>query len=306
MDQAERLRNMVKASKKNRLKTARLITVTSGKGGVGKSNTSVNLAVQLQNMGYRVIIFDADFGLANVEVMFGAIPKYNLSDLIFHGMTLEEIVIEGPMGVRFISGGSGVEELSNLTTEKVRFLAGKLVQLDQMADIVIVDTGAGISDSVLEFVKMSKEVILVTTPEPTSIMDSYALLKTLRHKEGFDPNYTEIYVLGNRVMERGEGLALYEKLKVVVDKFLEMRLHYLGSIPYDIGVSRAIMQQKPISIVNKLSKVSLAYEEIARKLLEMEIKPEEDPKRSSIGQVFLNLFHNSIKKLGQKTPKDII
>lgn len=304
MDQAERLRNMVKANKKKEFQMARLITVTSGKGGVGKSNTSVNLAVQFRNMGYRVIIFDADFGLANIEVMFGAIPKYNLSDLIFRGMTLEEIMIEGPMGIRFISGGSGVAELSNLTTENVRFLARKLVQLDHMADIVVVDTGAGISDSVMEFVKISEEVVLVTTPEPTSIMDSYALLKALRRSKGFCSEDTKIYMLANRVMEKGEGDNLYERLKTVVDQFLDMELYYLGMVPYDINVSKAIMQQKPISIVNKTAKASLAYEEIAKKLLDIE--QEENKKRSGIGQVFLNLFHTSMKKIGSKAPKDSV
>lgn len=305
MDQAERLRNMIKASKRaDDFQVARLITVTSGKGGVGKSNTAVNLAVQFRKMGYRVIIFDADFGLANIEVMFGAIPKYNLSDLIFRGMTLEEIMIEGPMGIFFISGGSGVAELSGLTKENVRFLAKKLVQLDQMADILIVDTGAGISDSVLEFVKISSEVVLVTTPEPTSIMDSYALLKALRRKEGFDPSYTEIRVMANRVMEKGEGHALYEKLKTVVDQFLEMKLSYLGSVPYDVNVSKAIMQQKPITITNKTAKASLAYEEIVKKLLD--IKQEEQEKKIGISQVFLNLFHTSMKKIGTKIPKDTV
>ncbi len=305
MDQAERLRNMIKASKRaDDFQVARLITVTSGKGGVGKSNTAVNLAVQFRKMGYRVIIFDADFGLANIEVMFGAIPKYNLSDLIFRGMTLEEIMIEGPMGIFFISGGSGVAELSGLTKENVRFLAKKLVQLDQMADILIVDTGAGISDSVLEFVKISSEVVLVTTPEPTSIMDSYALLKALRRKEGFDPSYTEIRVMANRVMEKGEGHALYEKLKTVVDQFLEMKLSYLGSVPYDVNVSKAIMQQKPITITNKTAKASLAYEEIVKKLLD--IKQEEQEKKIGISQVFLNLFHTSMKKIGTRIPKDTV
>ncbi len=305
MDQAERLRNMIKASKRaDDFQVARLITVTSGKGGVGKSNTAVNLAVQFRKMGYRVIIFDADFGLANIEVMFGAIPKYNLSDLIFRGMTLEEIMIEGPMGIFFISGGSGVAELSGLTKENVRFLAKKLVQLDQMADILIVDTGAGISDSVLEFVKISSEVVLVTTPEPTSIMDSYALLKALRRKEGFDPSYTEIRVMANRVMEKGEGHALYEKLKTVVDQFLEMKMSYLGSVPYDVNVSKAIMQQKPITITNKTAKASLAYEEIVKKLLD--IKQEEQEKKIGISQVFLNLFHTSMKKIGTRIPKDTV
>ncbi len=304
MDQAERLRNMVKASRKKEFQTARLITVTSGKGGVGKSNTSVNLAVQFRNMGYHVIIFDADFGLANIEVMFGAIPKYNLSDLIYRGMTLEEIVIEGPMGIRFISGGSGVSELSNLTTENVRFLARKLVQLDHMADIVIIDTGAGISDSVIEFVKISEEVVLVTTPEPTSIMDSYALLKALKRSQGFCPEEIKIHVMANRVMEKGDGNILYDRLRSVVDQFLDMELSYLGSVPYDIQVSKAIMQQKPISIVNKTAKASLAYQEIARKLLDIE--QEESKRKSGIGQVFLNLFHSSMNKRGSKTPKDSI
>ena len=305
MDQAERLRSMIKASKESEeFQQARLITVTSGKGGVGKSNTSVNLAVQFRRMGYRVIIFDADFGLANVEVMFGAIPKYNLSDLIFRGMPLEEIMVEGPMGIRFISGGSGVAELSNLTSESVRFLASKLIQLDQMTDFLIVDTGAGIADSVLEFVKMSEEVVLVTTPEPTSIMDSYALLKALRRSEGFDPDVTEIRVMANRVIEKGDGEALYQKLKVVVDQFLDMKLSYLGSVPYDINVSKAIMQQKPISIVHKTAKASLAYEEIAEKLLN--IKQEERKKKSGIGQVFQNLFHAGIRRISSKSPKDIV
>lgn len=295
MDQAERLRSMVRASSEEKSSgAARLITVTSGKGGVGKSNTSVNLAVQFRNMGYRVIIFDADFGLANVEVMFGAIPQYNLSDLIFRGKTLEEIMIEGPMGIQFISGGSGVSELSNLTKENVRYLAGKLVQLESMTDIIIVDTGAGISDSVMEFVKMSEEVVLVTTPEPTSIMDSYALLKALKRSEGYDPEQTKINVVANRVMSEEEGHVLYEKLKVVVDKFLEMELNFLGIVPYDMNVSKAVMQQKPISIVNKTAKASLAFEEIARKLLAVEQK--EDVKKPGIGQVFMNLFRTRVKK----------
>ena len=213
-------------------------------------------------------------------------------------------MIEGPMGIFFISGGSGVAELSGLTKENVRFLAKKLVQLDQMADILIVDTGAGISDSVLEFVKISSEVVLVTTPEPTSIMDSYALLKALRRKEGFDPSYTEIRVMANRVMEKGEGHALYEKLKTVVDQFLEMKLSYLGSVPYDVNVSKAIMQQKPITITNKTAKASLAYEEIVKKLLD--IKQEEQEKKIGISQVFLNLFHTSMKKIGTRIPKDTV
>lgn len=295
MDQAERLRSIVKKQNiKVDVSAARLITVTSGKGGVGKSNTSVNLAVEFRNMGYSVIIFDADFGLANVEVMFGVIPQYNLSDLIFRGKKLEEIIVEGPMGIQFISGGSGISELSNLSKENVRYLVTKLMQLEQMADIIIVDTGAGISDSVMEFVKVSGEVVLVTTPEPTSIMDSYALLKALKRSEDFDSAKVNIHVVANRVMSEDEGNVLYEKLKTVVEKFLEIKLNFLGIVPYDMNVSKAVMQQKPISIVNKTAKASIAYEEIAKKLLEIE--PDEKSKKPGIGQVFLNLFRSRTKK----------
>ena len=158
MDQAQNLRNIVKAQQVQVNKSARLLTITSGKGGVGKSSTAVNLAVQFRKLGYRVLIFDADFGLANIEVMFGVFPEYNLSDVVFRNKKIEEIITRGPMDIGFISGGSGIAELSNLSKENVRFLASKLMQLDTMFDIIIVDTGAGISDTVMEFVKCSKEI----------------------------------------------------------------------------------------------------------------------------------------------------
>ena len=134
MDQAEKLRSVVKLKKQNYKPDARVITVTSGKGGVGKSNVAVNLAVQMQKMGKRVLVFDADFGLANVEVMFGAIPKYNLADVIYHGKQITEIISEGPMGIGFVSGGTGVTGLGNLTDEQISYLLHCFGELDQMAD----------------------------------------------------------------------------------------------------------------------------------------------------------------------------
>ena len=176
MDQAEQLRNAVKTMNKNKNKNcARVITVTSGKGGVGKSNISVNLAVQLSKMGKRVIIFDADFGLANVEVMFGAIPQYNLSDLIYNGKQITDIITPGPLNIGFISGGSGIIGLNNLYKEQILYVIRSMSELNEIADFVIVDTGAGISDQVMEFVLASPEVIMVTTPEPSSLTDSYSL-----------------------------------------------------------------------------------------------------------------------------------
>ena len=186
MDQAENLRNIVKQQNSINERCARVITVTSGKGGVGKSSISINLAIQFAKQGKKVIIFDADFGLANIEVMLGAIPKFNLADMIFNGKEFKDIIVNGPMDIGFISGGSGINRLANMTKDQVMFLVYKLRELETLADVTIVDTGAGISDSVLEFVMTSSEVILVTTPEPTSITDSYALLKSLNAKSGFN------------------------------------------------------------------------------------------------------------------------
>ena len=170
MDQAERLR-IIKANQQIK-PLARVITVTSGKGGVGKSNTAINLAIQFRKMGKRVIILDADFGVANIEIMFGAVPKHNLCDLIYQGKNIKEIITWGPMDVGFISGGSGIAGMSNLSKDYLNYIIHNLVQLDSLADIIIVDTGAGISDAVLEFLVASGEIVLITTPEPTSITDS--------------------------------------------------------------------------------------------------------------------------------------
>ena len=177
MDQAQQLRNVIKKHNQVNQNTARVVTVTSGKGGVGKSNLAVNLAVQLRKEGKRVVIFDADFGLANVEVMFGAIPQYNLSDFIYRGKGIKEIITPGPMDIGFISGGSGIIGLNNLYREQIMYLVKSIDELNEIADFIIIDTGAGISDQVLEFVMASPEVLLVSTPEPSSLTDSYSLLR---------------------------------------------------------------------------------------------------------------------------------
>ena len=289
MDQAEKLRNIVKSQEAAIKSKAKMITVTSGKGGVGKSSVSVNLAVQFRKMGYKVFIFDADFGLANVEVMFGAIPRYNLSDVIFHGKQIEEIIVDGPMDIKFVSGGSGISELSNITLENARFLASKLVKLEDMADIIIVDTGAGISEVVMEFVKSSREVILVTTPEPTSITDSYALLKALSKSPDYDSKHTTVNVVSNKVDNQAEGKQVYNKLSVVSEKFLNVNLHFLGYIPSDSNLMKAVMQQKPVSMVYENSKASLAFKRIAEELVK-EDSSGKGKEKMGISQVFLNIF----------------
>ena len=233
MDQAEKLRNVIKLKNQKLPQKARVITVTSGKGGVGKSSVTVNLAIQFQKMNKKVIIFDADLGLANVEVMLGAIPKHNLSDVIYRGMDIRQIITEGPAGVSFISGGSGIVGMNNLSKDQITFLVRNLAQLDEMADIVLVDTGAGIADSVLEFVMACPEVLLVSTPEPSSLTDSYSLLKALHRNPNFAKSGTQIHVVANRVNSVEDGQAVYDKLNTVVSQFLNGNLEYLGMIPQD-------------------------------------------------------------------------
>ena len=277
MDQAEQLRNIIKANQVNR-PLARVITVTSGKGGVGKSNTAINLAIQFRKLGKRVIILDADFGLANIEIMFGAVPKHNLCDLIYHGKNIKDIITWGPMEVGFISGGSGIAGLSNLNRDYLTYIIQNLAQLDAIADVIIVDTGAGIADAVLEFLVASGEILLVTTPEPTSITDSYSLLKALNRHPRFSSENTQIKVIANKVENQQEGRNLFNKLDTVVKRYLNIPISYLGAVPQDPLLARAVMQQMPVSLQTPGAKSARAYEEIVAILTDKEVS-QSIPKR---------------------------
>ena len=289
MDQAEQLRNVIKVHNQNNMNTARVVAVTSGKGGVGKSNLSVNLAACLRKAGKRVIIFDADFGLANIEILFGAMPKYNLSDVIYHGKSIQEIITQGPLEIGFISGGSGIVSLNGLQPEQIKYLVKSINELNNLADYIIIDTGAGISEQVLEFVVTSPEIILVTTPEPTSLTDSYSLLKTLFKKKEFNSNETVIHVVANKVHSTEDARAVYEKLNSVIAQFLHGNLNYLGMIPQDLAVEHAVRQQKVVSISEPNSKAAKAFEILASNLLQD--AGEETQPRRGLAQLFASLFN---------------
>lgn len=293
MDQAENLRNIIKQQNQIDMSQARVITVTSGKGGVGKTSVAINLAIQFRNQGKSVIIFDADFGLANIEVMFGAIPKYNLSDMIFRGKSIKDIIIQGPMDIGFISGGSGINGLGNLNYDQINFLVYKLKELESLADIIIVDTGAGISDSVLGFVAASSDVLLVTTPEPTSITDSYALLKALNVKAGFEKENTSIHMIANRVANYEDGKNLYNKLNVVVSKFLNINLKFLGIVTQDNNMGKAVMQQKPVSLIYPNSAASKDLSELAGAIIKGEAV--ENKKNKGLASAILRILKNKDK-----------
>ena len=295
MDQAEQLRKLVKKQERPQ-NAARVITVTSGKGGVGKTSIAVNLAIQMQRLGKRVIILDADFGLANIEVMLGIRPQYNLADLMFRGKTLTEIITRGPEDIGFISGGSGIQELARMTKEQVMYLTQKLVELDSMADVIIVDTGAGIADNVLEFVTASSEVVLVATPEPTSITDAYALLKALNRRAGFSREHTSIQMISNRVGSETEGKSLYEKMSVVVDKFLNIQPEFLGIIPQDDMISKAVMVQKPITMAYPNAPAAKAMQTIAAKLCD---GSQQESKKGITG-LFSDMIRTRFRKARSK------
>lgn len=288
MDQAEGLRNIIKKQEiESGRKTARVITVTSGKGGVGKTSLSVNLAIQLRRLGKRVVVLDADFGLANIEIMLGIRPQYNLADLMFRGKSMNDIITYGPEGIGFISGGSGINEMANLTRDQVFRLIQKMAELDQQADVIIVDTGAGIGDSVLEFVAASAEVLLVATPEPTSITDAYALLKSLNRNSSYKPGKTVVKMVANQVRGNNDADELFDKLGIVVNKFLNIDIEYLGSIPYDANMQRAVMRQEPLSMAAPNAAAARSVEKIARILAN---KEEERSRAFGIMQLFSSVI----------------
>ncbi|MBR6396231.1 MAG: MinD/ParA family protein [Lachnospiraceae bacterium] len=287
MDQATALRELVRNSKPTPI-NARVITVTSGKGGVGKSSVAVNLAIAFAKQGRRVIILDADFGLANVEVMLGVRPTSNLADLMFRNKSIKDIITEGPNGIGFISGGSGIQEMTNLSKEQLINLSARLTELDELSDIIIIDTGAGISDAVMEFVMASSEVLLVATPEPTSITDAYALLKTLNKKTAFVKEHSKIQLIANRVGDPDEGLELYNKLSLVVGKFLDISISYLGSVPKDNLMVKSVMMQKPVMASYPESQAARSFENLASKMLGLE--PVAPSGRRGIAGLFFSVL----------------
>ncbi|MGI6586817.1 MAG: MinD/ParA family protein [Lutisporaceae bacterium] len=291
-DQAERLREIIssiKNYKDEESKTgmltnkpgSRVIAITSGKGGVGKTNFTVNLGIKFAQMGMRVVIIDADLGLANVDVVMGKMSKYNLSDVINSNKNILEILEEGYEGVKFVSGGSGVQELVKLNKTQLVDLLMKLGKLDEEADVILIDTGAGLSENVISFVHAAREVILVTTPEPTSITDAYALIKTITYKD----KSKNIKVVVNRADNAAEAFNILDKLNVVTQKFLGVKLHKLGYILNDACVTKAVKIQQPFVISFARSEASRNMNDIALTLMD---NKELNPSSVSGIKMFIN------------------
>lgn len=283
-DQADRLRELAKGTKQSE-KTTKVITVTSGKGGVGKSNFVVNLAIMLQKMGKKVLIFDADIGMANDEILMGFVPKYNILDCINRNLDIEDIIITGPEGVKLISGGTGLNKIKELQDEERRILLSKLEKLEDY-DYIIMDTGAGVNETVINFIAFSDEFILLTTPEPTSIMDGYSLLKTVSY---FDVKKM-VSIVVNRVYNEKEGEKTFLKLKNASTKFLSIKCNFVGCIEEDKKLSEAVRNQVPLVMSFPSSKAAKNISAIARIIENNSIVNKENKGVNHLFKNILQLF----------------
>jgi flagellar biosynthesis protein FlhG len=272
MDQAASLRSLVSAPRpepQSAPAPLRVIAVTSGKGGVGKTNISANLAVLAAKMGKRVLVIDADLGLANVEIVFGLKPRYHMGDLINSSISIDDVLIDAPHGVKILPAGSGVQSLTQLSPEeKLRFVAS-LEPVQDKFDIVIVDSGAGIGDNVLFFVGAAQEAVLVVSPEPTSLVDAYATVKVLSQKAGV----RHFNVIINPVVDELPAREIFHKLTAVTSRFLSASVRHLGYIPRDENLHRAIMAQRPLVDAFPHSPASRAMHTIADKLFNENAPP---------------------------------
>lgn len=241
----------------------RVIAVTSGKGGVGKTSVTINLALAFATMGKKVLVIDADLGTANVDVMLGCSTRLTIMHLLEEGYRLADVLAEGPLGIRFLSGGSGIYQLANLSDLQLQHLTRHITLCDIWADIVLIDTGAGLNRTVLNFVKAADEVIVVTTPEPTAMTDAYALMKAYSSQNGLAP----VRLVVNRVTEENEGRTVVDKLVNVTSRFLGITVQHIGMIQEDRYVSRAIKSQKPLLLAFPESESAKGIERIARRLL---------------------------------------
>lgn len=288
MDQAQSLRNMMQQKHKNTVdsratdKDVKIYTVASGKGGVGKTNFTVNIAIELQKRGKQVLIIDADLGMANVDVLIGIFPKITLYDVLFSGKSLQEAIIEGPGGIRIIPGGSGILQMTQLEPAQINSLAEGFLQLSDV-DVIFVDTGAGISKNLLSFVTFSKETIIVTTPEPTALTDAYGVIKTIS-EIGLKKN---IKIVVNRATSKNMAVNTFERLRDTVHSFLSIQVEDLGYILDDTRVSNAVMERKAFQFQYPNSIAAKCVEQIADKMLEQE---STNAKVTTISEVYNRLI----------------
>lgn len=240
-----------------------VIAVTGGKGGVGKSNLSVNVAVSMAQAGKRVLVFDGDLGLANIDVLLGVSSNRTIADVLDGQCDLRDILVEGPEGIRIIPASSGTSRLANMGAVEHAGIIHAFSDIADDIDVLIIDTAAGISHNVTSFVQAAQEAVLVVCDEPTSVTDAYALIKLLNR----DCRLDRFNIVANMVRNDHEGQALFNKLVKVTERFLDVSLHYLGDIPQDEVVRRSVQRQKAVVQAYPQSKAAISYRNIAKKMM---------------------------------------
>ncbi|MFO8043283.1 MAG: MinD/ParA family protein [Alkalispirochaeta sp.] len=283
-DQAETLREIMRqrehGSESGR--NTRIITIASGKGGVGKTNVATNLALAYGALGQKVILMDADLGLANVNVVLGIIPKYNLYHVIRKQKTMSDILMDTEYGIQIVAGASGFAKIANLSEEERHGFIDELQHLSD-ADVIIIDAGAGVSNNVLAFVAAADEAIIVTTPEPTAITDAYGIIKIIATE--IDNLNLGLKLIVNRVKSVTEGKKVSERVINIAGQFLNLKIDYLGYVYDDPAVQQAVIKQKPFIIMDPRSKASICIHQIAGRLEKVEYR-----EGGGVGQFLKRLF----------------
>ncbi len=270
VDQAERLRqisrqnNVEEDRKISPRSRCRVVAVSSGKGGVGKTNLVVNLALTLASWNYRVIVIDADLGMANVDVLVNAFPRHTLEDVLAGNMDIKDIMMEGPHNIKIIPGGSGMFNMANLDRDKRGRLVDRLQVLESEGDVLFIDTAAGLSRNVISFVAAADEAIIVTTPEPTALTDAYGMIKVINEKE----IKNRVHLVVNFAQDISQGEEVFHRLNKVVDKYLSnLEVNFLGPINRDSMVTRAVQNCEPLVLSYPQSPASLSIQRIAQRFI---------------------------------------
>jgi flagellar biosynthesis protein FlhG len=262
----------------------RIITITSGKGGVGKTNVSVNMALAYARLGKKVVVMDADLGLANVNIMLNMVPRFNLYDMIRKGKTMKEIMVETDYGISIVAGALGISQIANLSDEERQNFIEELNTLS-FADIIIIDTSAGVSSNVLDFIAAADDAVIITTPEPTAITDAYGIIKIIATE--YDNLDMELKLVVNRVKSAAEAKKVSDRMTNIAGQFLNLKVDYLGFIYDDPIVSQAVLRQRPFMVIDPKCKASICVQHIVGKM-------EKSDLRDSGG--FTSMFMRLFKK----------
>ncbi|NIZ18679.1 MinD/ParA family protein [Entomospira culicis] len=268
-DQAEGLRELMKEMRPSREKKTRIIAVASGKGGVGKTNISINLAIAYAKLKKKVVVLDADLGLANVNVVMGVIPKYNLYHVVRKQKSMREIILDTNYGIQIVAGASGFAKIANLEDDERKEFIEELQELSY-ADIVIIDTSAGVSSNVLSFIEAADDVLIVITPEPTSITDAYGLIKIMSTE--IDSQEMSLKLIVNRAQSVTEAKKVQQRVISIASQFLNLKVDYLGYVYDDPIVSQAVRRQVPFLVLDPASRPSECVMHLVSRLENVDYK----------------------------------